>query len=167
MLIMDSYATLTRGVLLCLIQLTLGGCAEQDPETPHLHWYVFDERSGAFDQAARYCTEASQGRYQIEMAPLPSSADQQREQLVRRLAAGDSAIDIIGMDVIWTAEFAEAGWILPWREEHARQARTGKLVECDRKLELPTTAVGDAVHHQHPAPVVSHRPRGRASRDLG
>jgi len=30
---------------------------------------------------------------------------------VRRLAAEDSDIDIIGMDVIWTAEFAQAKWI--------------------------------------------------------
>ena len=30
---------------------------------------------------------------------------------MRRLAAEDSDIDIIGMDVIWTAEFAEAEWI--------------------------------------------------------
>jgi multiple sugar transport system substrate-binding protein len=29
--------------------------------------------------------------------------------LVHRLAAADPDIDIIGMDVIWTAEFAEAG----------------------------------------------------------
>jgi multiple sugar transport system substrate-binding protein len=61
------------------------------------------------------------------MALLPADADQQREQLVRRLAAGDSDIDIIGMDVIWTAEFAEAGWILPWPEDHAREATRGRL----------------------------------------
>jgi len=33
---------------------------------------------------------------------------------VRRLAAKDNGIDIIGMDVNWTAEFAEAGWIKRW-----------------------------------------------------
>jgi multiple sugar transport system substrate-binding protein len=41
--------------------------------------------------------------------PLPADADQQREQIVRRLAARDSDIDVIGMDVIWTGEFATAG----------------------------------------------------------
>lgn len=63
----------------------------------------------------------------MEMAPLPAAADQQREQLVRRLAAGDSDIAIIGMDVIWTAEFAEAGWILPWSGEAAERAKEGRL----------------------------------------
>lgn len=103
------------------------GCAEHAPQTPRLRWYVFDEPSGAFLQAARRCAGASQGRYQIELAPLPSDADQQREQLTRRLAASDSDIDIIGMDVIWTAEFAEAGWVLPWQGEAAHKAREGRL----------------------------------------
>lgn len=105
----------------------LPGCAEHVPETPRLRWYVFDEPSGAFEQAAQRCAQASQGRYQIELAPLPTDADQQREQLVRRLAAGAADIDIIGMDVIWTAEFAAAGWILPWQGETARRAREGRL----------------------------------------
>ena len=63
--------------------------------------------------AAERCSEASDGRYRIELVTLPTNADEQREQLVRRLAAEDSDIDLISMDVIWTAEFAEAGWILP------------------------------------------------------
>ena len=33
---------------------------------------------------------------------------------MRRLGAEDSSIDIIGMDVIWTAEFANAGWVEEW-----------------------------------------------------
>jgi multiple sugar transport system substrate-binding protein len=106
------------------------GCTEPEPDIPRLSWYVFDEPSGAFAQAARRCGEASQGRYRIELVPLPADADQQREQLVRRLAARDADIDIIGMDVIWTAEFAEAGWVLPWPEERADQARRGRLASA-------------------------------------
>src|SRR5687767_4264554 len=77
-----------------------------------IRWYVFRERSGAFDLAAERC---SSPRAQIEIVALPADADQQREQLVRRLAAGDPDLDVLGMDVIWTAEFARAGWILPWQ----------------------------------------------------
>jgi multiple sugar transport system substrate-binding protein len=69
----------------------------------------------------------SGGAYRIELAPLPVDADQQREQLVRRLAAEDRDIDIIGMDVIWTPEFAAAGWILPWTEESAQRVTEGRL----------------------------------------
>jgi len=41
--------------------------------------------------------------------------DGQREQLVRRLGAEDSSVDLIGMDVIWTGEFANAGWVEEWK----------------------------------------------------
>lgn len=118
---------LTR--LTVLLILLLAGCDKPDGSggTPTLRWYVFDERSGAFAHAAQRCAAASQGAYRIAIAPLPADADQQREQLVRRLAAKDRDIDIIGMDVIWTAEFAHAGWILPWRGEAAARARAGRL----------------------------------------
>jgi multiple sugar transport system substrate-binding protein len=85
------------------------------------------EGSGAFEAAAERCAEASRGAYRIELALLPADADQQREQLVRRLAARDRDIDIIGMDVIWTAEFAQAGWILPWSGEAEAEARADRL----------------------------------------
>jgi len=106
----------------------LAGACEQEPSgPPTLRWYVFDEPSGAFQDAARSCSDSSAGQYTIQVMPLPADANRQREQLVRRLAAGDSDIDILGMDVIWTAEFAEAGWILPWEPEAARRATEGRL----------------------------------------
>lgn len=107
--------------------LALGACGADPSAVPTLRWYVADEGSGAFRTAARRCADVSNGAYRIELAPLPADADQQREQLVRRLAARDRDIDIIGMDVIWTAEFAQAQWILPWRGEWAEQAKAGRL----------------------------------------
>ncbi len=111
-------------VMVALVGVGCGGGAEQ-ARVPTLTWYVFDEPSGAYDRAAQACTEQAAGRYRIEMAALPSSADQQREQLVRRLAARDPDIDLMGMDVIWTGEFAEAGWLLPWEGEAAAAATDG------------------------------------------
>jgi trehalose/maltose transport system substrate-binding protein len=57
------------------------------------------------------CNQQAGGRYKIVGNLLPSDADGQRDQFVRRLAARDSGMDLLGMDVTWTAEFAEAGWI--------------------------------------------------------
>lgn len=114
-------------VALALLAL-LPSCRQDNGNLiPHLKWYVFDEPSGAFEEAARRCSVAAEGAFSIETAALPASADQQREQLVRRLAAGDSDIDIIGMDVIWTAEFGGAEWILPWSGEAAQSAKRGRL----------------------------------------
>jgi multiple sugar transport system substrate-binding protein len=64
-----------------------------------------------FDKVIANCNQAAAGRYTIVGNLLPSDADGQRDQLVRRLAAHDAGMDLLGMDVTWTAEFAEAGWI--------------------------------------------------------
>ena len=92
-----------------------------------INWYVFNEPSGAFEEAIATCNEAAGGRYHISYVRLPTNADQQRELVARRLAAEDSDIDLVGMDVNWTAEFAEAGWILPWDGERESIAQEGKL----------------------------------------
>jgi multiple sugar transport system substrate-binding protein len=113
--------------LALIAMVALLGCTHEAAQPPVLDWYVFDEPSGAFAGAAEHCADASEGAYGVVLKPLPADADQQREQLARRLAARDSDIDIIGMDVIWTAEFAEAGWILPWPEEEAARARSGRI----------------------------------------
>ncbi|MGR8935506.1 MAG: ABC transporter substrate-binding protein [Gammaproteobacteria bacterium] len=115
-------------LLLAGIGMSSIGCrSDVGREPPRLTWYVFDEPSGAFREAAEHCSQKSAGRYTIVFTPLPADADQQREQLVRRLAAADTSIDIIGMDVIWTAEFAEAGWILPWPSAAEQSLAAGRL----------------------------------------
>jgi len=105
------------------------GCGSGDDEggARTLKWYVFAEPSGAFQEAASNCTKQANGRYRVEIVDLPTNADQQRELVVRRLAAEDSDIDIIGMDVIWTAEFAEAEWIREVTGENRRRAEEGVL----------------------------------------
>lgn len=118
-------AAVVAFALCCGLVVACGGSSSSG--TPTLKWYVYKEPSGAFTDAAAACTKAAKGRYKVTTVDLPSDADQQREQLVRRLAAKDSDIDIIGMDVIWTAEFANAGWIKVWPAKEAATARAGKL----------------------------------------
>jgi multiple sugar transport system substrate-binding protein len=95
--------------------------------TPTVAWYIFPEPSGAFAKAAEECSKASNGEYDIEIHVLPADADGQREQMVRRLAAGDTSLDILGLDVTWTAEFAEAGWLEPWPDDLAAKVKDGTL----------------------------------------
>jgi multiple sugar transport system substrate-binding protein len=105
----------------------LGGCGGSSSKTATLNYYIFPEPSGSFAKAAADCSKGSGGRYTISLSSLPSASDAQRQQLVRRLAAKDNAIDIVGMDVNWTAEFAEAGWIRPWTSNQARLVTNGVL----------------------------------------
>jgi multiple sugar transport system substrate-binding protein len=80
-----------------------------------------------FDQAIAACNKQANGRYSISYVRLPRTADQQRELMARRLAAEDSDIDLLSMDIPWTAEFAEAGWIREWEGERGRRALAGRL----------------------------------------
>jgi multiple sugar transport system substrate-binding protein len=117
--------------LIAGLMVILGGCGFSEEQKggrgKTIKWYVFNEPGGAFNQAIDTCNKQSKGAYTIQYVRLPTDADQQRELVVRRLAAKDSDIDIIGMDVIWTAEFAEAGWIKPWTGARAQRALKGKL----------------------------------------
>jgi multiple sugar transport system substrate-binding protein len=92
-----------------------------------INLWVFNEPSGTFNDAVKRCTASSGGKYQIVYNKLSTDADAQRQSLVRRLAAKDSSIDIMGMDVVWTAEFAEANWLRAWPASLAAQLRQGTL----------------------------------------
>ncbi len=106
--------------------VALAGCGGSS-KVPTLGYYVFAEPSGSYAKAVADCTKASGGKYKIAMSTLSTDTDSQRQQLVRRLAAGDNSIDIIAMDVTWTPEFAEANWIKPWTGANAAAVTNGVL----------------------------------------
>ncbi len=109
------------------IAITVAACGSSGQGPVTLNWEVFPEPSGSFAKAASDCSAASHGAYQIKIDFLSTSSDQQRQTLVQRLAAGDSSIDILAMDVDWTAEFASAGWIRPWTGANAAAVSQGVL----------------------------------------
>jgi multiple sugar transport system substrate-binding protein len=49
----------------------------------------------------------------VTLVLLPEAENGQLAQLTANLQAGSAAYDVIDMDVVWTAEFASAGWITP------------------------------------------------------
>ncbi len=112
-----------------LVAAGLAACgtsgASSGPVT--LTYYLYPDTSGVTNQAAASCSAQSHGKYTISYQQLPTSADGQRQQLVRRLAAHDNTIDIMGLDVTWEAEFAQAGWILPWTGSNKQQAENDTL----------------------------------------
>ena len=104
-------ASLSAGVL---ASVTLAACGGSDGGVPEINVYNGTSAIGfndGPDSVIATCNKAAEGKYKIVGNLLPSDADGQREQFVRRLAAKDDGMDLLGMDVTWTAEFAEAGWI--------------------------------------------------------
>lgn len=113
----------TLSVLAAAVALTACTPEESGGKGTALKFFIFNEPSGVLDTIAKDCSSSSGGSYNIQFEFLPSDADQQREQLVRRLGAEDTTIDIMGMDVIWTGEFANAGWVEEFTGD-AKQAAT-------------------------------------------
>lgn len=84
---------------------------------PVVTWYInpdgggADPTKGGQAQLAKECTDAAGGQYSISIQLLPNSASDQRQQLLRRLAAKDSGMDMMSMDPVFVAEFAEATFL--------------------------------------------------------
>ena len=94
--------------------------------TQTLTWYTNPDNGGQKALAER-CTEAADGAYRIDISELPADASDQREQLVRRLAANDSSIDLMSLDVVFVPEFAEAGFLRPFSDDEAAGLTRGVL----------------------------------------
>ncbi|WP_069386289.1 extracellular solute-binding protein [Cellulosimicrobium cellulans] len=105
----------------------LAACAAGDGGTPVLTWYINPDAGGQATIAAA-CTEEAGGAYRIETELLPRDAASQREQLARRLAAKDSSIDLMSLDPVFIAEFAEAEFLAPVPDDVA-DATTEDVVQ--------------------------------------
>ena len=131
-----------------------------------INWYVFNEPGGSYDKAVADCNKEAGGQYKINYVKLPTDANQQRELIVRRLAAEDKDIDLIGMDVIWTAELAEAGWILPVGGRARDRRDRGQARGPGQDRGVQGQGLRHPVHEQHAAALVPQGPRRRAARRL-
>lgn len=89
-----------------------------------LTWYInpdgggSDPEGGGQAQLAKECSDASNGTYDIGIQLLPNEATDQRQQLLRRLASNDTGVDIMSIDPVFVAEFAEADYLDPVPEEY-------------------------------------------------
>src|SRR5438046_3190126 len=75
---------------------TLAACSSSSGKIT-INFYLYPDNSGAIQQAVNTCTKQAHGAYRITYQKLPYAADGQRQQLVRRLAAHDSSLDILGL----------------------------------------------------------------------
>jgi multiple sugar transport system substrate-binding protein len=63
----------------------------------------------------------------VTLKEQSDNADQQHDDIVQHLQAKDASYDIVTVDVIWTAEFAAKGWLVPLKGAFALD--TSKLLK--------------------------------------
>lgn len=87
-----------------------------------ISFYTTAADGATFTAVAQDCTKQFDGRFAIQQISLPRAPGEQRLQLARRLTGRDRTLDVMSLDVVWTAEFAEAGWALPLSDDPAGRA---------------------------------------------
>ncbi|ORA82007.1 extracellular solute-binding protein [Mycobacterium malmoense] len=117
-----------------------------------ISFYTPATDGATFTAVAQECTRQLGGRFTIQHVSLSRAPGEQRLQLARRLSAHDGGLDVMALDVVWTAEFAEAGWALPLSDDPAG------LAEADAGVDtLPgPLATARWKHRLYAAPVTTN-----------
>ncbi len=114
--------------LLAAVLLALAGCGDDDgdggggssPDAEKVGearaqgdvtWCIGKDTTGAFTTVVDNFNKANPDA-NVELLELPESADDQRRLQIQRLRAESPQCDVLGMDVIWTAEYAAQNWLL-------------------------------------------------------
>lgn len=106
--------TVAVAMLLAALMLLATGCTGSETPGPvrELVWAA----GGITEDSATYVADAWNRQHpqgpRVRVEALPQSADDQHQLLALELNAGIDHFDILDLDAIWTAEFAEEGWLL-------------------------------------------------------
>ena len=109
-------------------------------------------------RSSRSTPRSAATSYDIEITRSPAaSATDQRIQLARRLAAEDSATDLMNLDPVFVAEFANAGWLAEIPSEKAGPDHRRAATTSRAPVETVTWEDGvcrDPALGQHPGALV-------------
>ena len=84
--------------------------ASAENASGNINFCIGKDTTGIYKQSVERFN--AEGNVTAKLTELPESADEQRTQLVQRSQAKSSECDVMGLDVIWTAEFAAQGWVM-------------------------------------------------------
>jgi len=113
--------------LIAALMLAIAGCGSDDDDEGggaadaekvgqakaegDVTWCIGKDTSGAFGTVVDGFNKANPNA-NVKLLQLPEAADEQRRLQIQRLRAKNTECDVLGMDVIWTAEYAAQGWLL-------------------------------------------------------
>ncbi len=125
---MLAWRTRAAGVVLTLASLlVMTGCTtgalEPPPQTPTVAQVDFSGRGPITLVAGEIQAQLLEAEVEawntdhadeeVTLVQLPARADGQHDDLVAAFEKSQDDYAVISMDVVWTAEFADKGWVLP------------------------------------------------------
>jgi multiple sugar transport system substrate-binding protein len=84
--------------------------ATQAKASGNVTWCIGKDTTGAFGTVVDNFNKANPNA-NVKLLELPEDAVEQRRLQIQRLRAKSTECDVLGMDVIWTAEYAAQGWL--------------------------------------------------------
>lgn len=111
-----------RRIAVLLSMVLLAAACSSSPKTKaqgELVWAIGGidaDKDGLAHGVADLWNERHPNGPMVRVVALPSSADEQRQLMAIELNAGLEEFDILSLDVVWTGEFAESGWIVDLEE---------------------------------------------------
>jgi multiple sugar transport system substrate-binding protein len=84
--------------------------ATQAKASGNVTWCIGKDTTGAFGTVVDNFNKANPNA-KAKLLELPEDAVEQRRLQIQRLRAKSTECDVLGMDVIWTAEYAAQGWL--------------------------------------------------------
>ena len=112
-------------VLVATVVLAIAGCGSDDSDTGgggdaekattakasgDVTWCIGKDTTGAFGTVVDSFNKANPNA-NVKLLELPEDAGEQRRLQIQRLEAESPECDVLGTDVIWTAEYAAQGWL--------------------------------------------------------
>jgi multiple sugar transport system substrate-binding protein len=113
-------------VLVATLVLAIAGCGSDDDDgggapdaekatqakaSGNVTWCIGKDTTGAFSTVVEDFNKANPDA-NAKLIELPTDAGEQRRLQVQRLQAESAECDVLGTDVIWTAEYAGQNWLL-------------------------------------------------------
>ena len=100
-----------RRVALLVGFTLLAGCAQPAPDRLTISGSAVGREADLLrSQLARFTAERG---IEVEVRATPDAADQRHQLYVQWLNARSAQPDVLQLDIVWTPEFAAAGWLLP------------------------------------------------------
>jgi multiple sugar transport system substrate-binding protein len=112
-------------VLTATVALAIAGCGDDDDDgggggaqkatqakaSGDVTWCIGKDTTGAFGTVIDNFNKANPDA-NVKLLELPEDAGEQRRLQIQRLRAKSPECDVLGTDVIWTAEYAAQNWLL-------------------------------------------------------
>ena len=127
-------------------------------------WCIGKDTTGAFGTVVDNFHKANPDA-NAKLLELPEAADLQREQQIQRLQAESDECDVLGVDVIWTAEYAGQGWLQDITT--AVEKRKSEFIPSTVETASTRTSTGPCVQHERGLPLLPQRPGAGAAAGLG